>query len=353
MATVFRPPLIGRAAALSGAAALSCFTVNLLVTTLAPPAPLPFNQTDWTVPARPQHPIALRTLAQSVPLTLSTFIQPRQTDWPVPRGPIPSIALRTHVESLKLNLLGQDKFFGVGGPEYDYPNPKGYQRSVELLTFAPPIPLSLATFVQPVPTKMSDWPVPRGYVPGISLRTHIDPLKLNLLGQDKFYGLGGPDYDWPNPRGYQRSIDLLTFAPPLPLTTATFVQPVPTKQTDWPVPRGPIPSIALRTHVDPLKLNLRGQDKFFGVGGPEYDYPNPKGYRRAVDLLTFAPPIPLTLATFIQPKPFKQMDWPVPRGYPRPVAGIQNPIQIVASAGGAVTVTYYYRYVANMGGNNV
>jgi hypothetical protein len=118
------------------------------------------------------------------------------------------------------------------------------------------------------------------------------PVLSQLRGQDKFFGPAGqgPRYDYPNPRGRQYPVSLRFWSNSLQQTTLvpSASQP-PLKGYVWPNPRGPVPSIALRTWVEPLKLNLIGQDNFFGGpggGGPMFEIPNPNiAKSRAVALM--------------------------------------------------------------------
>lgn len=174
------------------------------------------------------------------------------TDYPNPRGPQRAVDLLTWVNSVNLNLLGQDKFFGAGPPTYDYPNPRGPLRSIDLLTWA-------------------------------------FPSNLSLMGQDKFFGVGGPNYDYPNPRGYQYPSDLRTwtwsraayYAPP------AFFGLAGHPNFDQPNPRGPLYPISLRTWAFSSNLNLGNK------GAGNYDQPNPRGYVFPVALLGWIQQTPI------------------------------------------------------------
>ena len=106
------------------------------------------------------------------------------------------------------------------------------------------------------------------------------PLLNQLRGQDKFFGPAGcgPDFDYPNPRGRPYPLSLRFWSNSLQTTTLVPSATAPFRQAEWPNPRGRGPAIPLRTWIDPLKLNLLGQDNFFGGpggGGPAYEIPNP------------------------------------------------------------------------------
>jgi hypothetical protein len=148
-----------------------------------------------------------------------------------------------------LILVGQDKFFGAGGPTYDYPNPRAAARASDL-------------------------------------RTWVESVNLNLLGQDKFFGAGGPTYDYPNPRAPGRSIDLRTWVWSTPF--GYFPQPffglAGHPNYDWPNPRAPARSIDLRTWAWALSLLLPTAEE---TAVANYDQPNPRGYRYPTDLRTW------------------------------------------------------------------
>lgn len=67
--------------------------------------------------------------------------------------------------------------------------------------------------VQPTPFHMHDWPVPKGQIPARILVTWVENVKLNLLGQDQFFGAPGepPTYMWPNPKSPTYLKDLQVF----------------------------------------------------------------------------------------------------------------------------------------------
>lgn len=149
---------------------------------------------------------------------------------------------------LTTNLRGQDQFFGAGGPNYDYPNPRA-------------------------PARASD------------LRTWLGPINLNLLSQDKFFGAGGPNYDYPNPRGYVPSIDLKTWIQQRPFyySPAAFFGLAGHPNFDQPNPRGYQYPITLRTWTIPLFPLLQG----IVAIQTNYDRPNPRGPLYSIDLRTW------------------------------------------------------------------
>lgn len=269
---------------------------------------------DWPNPKLPgvrdrtTPPLNLLETTLAVPFT--------QTDWANPRGrPFP-VDLRGFIDPFNPNLIGQDKFFGLAGnPNFDWPNPTP-QRIRDRTTPPPNLLLSTTSTPAAPPFAQTDWPNPRGSPYAITLRTHTDPLKINLQGQDTFFGAPGqpPAHEWTVPRGKAPInaygfwiVNLLTTtAAAVPFSQSDWPNPklaipesrrgknwpgnllgttlataaaVPFSQADWPNPRGQLSATSLRTHTDPLKLNLQGQDQFFGAPGqpPSHEWVIPRG----------------------------------------------------------------------------
>lgn len=216
MVTIFRAPIVTRIALSAFVAAALCSMADVRQDTLLTTLAKPFNQTNW----------------------------------PVPKGPIYSTSNFTFVNTLNLNLLGKDKFYGLGGsPQFDWPVPKGPIFSgdsrtftnrlatpsytvPQSYTFRPPLITRYATEVinyrpdsnwppnllarelpASKPTFQLDWPNPRGYAFPTDLRTFVNNVEIQLIGKDLFFrGAGqGPSYDWPNPRGASFPIDSRTW----------------------------------------------------------------------------------------------------------------------------------------------
>ena len=325
------------------------------------------------------------TLSGSVPWAeiVLSFIAAEPSpnyDWPPPKGPQPGvISLRTISESVKLNLIGNDTFFGApgDGPTYDYPNPRAPLYPIgPMTTWANSIEQNqnlvgkdqfFGAAGEPSPNY--DWPVPRGYVPGVSLRTWIYPPSTNIASVQPFFGAPGqfPTYDWPNPRGpLQGGIDLRTWIQRLsiqllgkdqffgaPGTGSDYDYPNPRgpsqgaiaakthidlhrsflpdqgfeapgqpfENYDWPVPRGYVHGISLRTHTDPLRIQLQGKDVLpNGPGSVVYDYPNPRGRVWPNDR-GWVGQLPINLVNqdgfFGPPGSPPTYDWPNPKGAQR------------------------------------
>lgn len=238
-------------------------------------------------------------------------------DYPNPLPHLYPAEARNFIDPSEIWLQGQDQFFGAPGERNltDFPNPRGYPFPVDNRTYVDPSEVWLKdTFFGVAGNPTHDWPVPPGYPYPTSLRTYLDLLKVNLQGQDTFFeGAGrGPSYDYPNPLRAGR----LYLADPLNLLGTTlapmvFVQP-PFYLSDYPNPAGyPFP-ITLRTYVDLLKVNLQGQDTFFGAPGqpPTYTYPNPERVRaRDFSWLNSL------LSSTLQPLPVgSEMEWVNPKG---------------------------------------
>ncbi len=272
--------------------------------TFAPPSRLvltmakPFNQDDWTNPVIEPFPIDLRTFA---PPTRTVFLHKpfNQDDWPNPFG-----LERPLQDWLQRAILGtQDPFLPV-----DWQNPRGPGFPGQDWLQAPSLALTTGNpFLPP------DLPNPRGPDFPVELRTWLAPDRLILIGQDSIYGGPGqvPTYDWTNPSlGPQLPVRdwVLGTSLGLRLTGNPFFPP------DLPNPRGPGFPIDLRTWIAPDRLILIGQDSVYGGPGqvPTYDWQNPvRARERPPTTWTWAPPsnLVLTMAT-----PFRQGDWPNPRG---------------------------------------
>ncbi len=79
---------------------------------------------------------------------------------------------------LTTNLAGQDQFFGAGGPNYDYPNPRGYIPAIILKTWIQQRPFYYSPSI-PIPQSY-DRPNPRGPLYSIDLRTWIHQGNIQL-----------------------------------------------------------------------------------------------------------------------------------------------------------------------------
>lgn len=296
----------------------------------------------WLNPRSAMRALTLGTHLTPVPLNLRSLDkffgaagEPPRYDWPNPRlaprariefaplniailgtapvfgtaGPNPARPLRApqaQCGRLNLPLLGQDDFFGDPGqgPRYDWPNPRTAPRGAG---FTAGTDLSL---IPPVGT--FDWPLPRIAPRALALGTHLNATALNLLGLDQFFdapGLG-PNYLWPNPRPL----------PPQPAPPVASLNLAANTVTATPFVADSLspPAAAARPtpgHLQPMSLPLAGKDVFFGLGGPRYDWPNPR----------IAPPragqsLGLNLAANTAQPPLRPIDWPNPKVPPRSLA---------------------------------
>lgn len=236
---------------------------SLPATAAAAPAQSPLSKPHWPNPRGAVPCVDLLTWVLGFSVLLQQPVQApfSQTAWDVPAAPAARVELRTWIDRTKINLIGQDAFFGLAGnPNFDWPNPRGATPAIDLRSWLQGVnyPLSLVVVY---PTFNYDWPNPRG--PIITLKTWTDPVKIQLIGQDRIYGDPGlvPSFDWPNPYGYT-------------------------------------PGTSLKTWIDQSKLNLIGQDTFFGLAGnPTMDWPVPGGARPSVTLRTWADSNFLNLTT--------------------------------------------------------
>lgn len=179
---------------------------------------------------------------------------------------------------------------GVPFRPLDYPNPRAYQRSLDLRTWIQTRrPIYDAQEVEPF--YQTNWPNPRGYPFPLSNRGFVAGTPL-LLRMSPFV-----QTDWPNPRGYPFPLSDRGFAAgtPLLLTMSPFFQ------TEWPLPG--------RFAFD-KKLPIANRGFVKGWGALYLD---------------------------IRWDPFNQLDWPVPKGRPYPISlrflGPQSFLYIFEQAG--------------------
>jgi hypothetical protein len=301
-------------------------------------APGQFQTYDWPNPSLgAPYPSALRFWSQSLNQT-TLFVTPApgsQQDWPNPGlgKPYP-VVNRGWLGQVPLNLLGQDTFFDGAGraPVYDWPNPRGAAYPSTNRGSVLGLPLHL--LVPQGGFFTHEWPNPRGASYPSHLRTHLDPLRLNLLGQDLFFGEPGqgPAYAWPNPglgRPYPVALRTLTGHYKL------LEQPVPFYQTDHPNPSAGRPyPVALRSWLAELKQNLLGQDRLYGTAGevPSYDWTNPRiGPPYPVGLRGWTVPLNLLIQP-AGPGTFFVYDTPLPpagRAFPVALRGFHDPLKLL------------------------
>lgn len=265
-------------------------------------------------------------------------------DFPNPRAKIAVVDLNNWIYPTQIKLIGKDKFYGGPGysPDFDYQNPWAKIPSVVLKTWVDATKIQLIgkdNFYGKGNNPEYDFPNPRGPVGSVALKTNlIDGFKVNLLGQDQFYGAGNnPEYDFPNPKGATPALELKTWIQNLNLVQ-TGASPVVTSQLDWPVPKAATPATDLRNWIDQTKINLIGQDRFYGVGNsPEYDFPNPRAPNRSPDLGTWIPSYPflISISTTIS------IAWNVPFEPPKAKIARIDPTEFYTQQGSSQPVTWY------------
>lgn len=131
------------------------------------------------------------------------------TLWPNPRGYTFPVVLRGYIQQMPPVMVFNPPF-----AYYDWPVPKAYRRSQELLTWISPTPENL-TF-PPLPFNQYDWPLPQRY------RRSQELLTWTLAPFIPLYFPPAPFayYDWPNPRGYPFPMILRFLGP----QSATYIR---------------------------------------------------------------------------------------------------------------------------------
>ena len=157
-------------------------------------------------------------------------------------------------------------------------------------------PFANATAPTVQPTPPIEMPNPRGRQFPTDLYSWIENTDLNLLGKDVFFGHGGPNYDYPNPRGYIPGIDLKTWTQNTPLNLIgqdkQFRGPGQGTGYEYPNPNWVRKRAYNANTFTQQSLALSTFKPTFGLGGfPNFDQPNPRGYRRAIDLISSISPI--------------------------------------------------------------
>lgn len=281
---------------------------NLLQTPLSATAPAPFFQSDWPVPVqRRLVALGFTNRALIVPAAASPF---SQGDWPNPRIAPRALTLRTWTDSRLLDTLSivlprpfaqtdwpvprptrRGLLTWLSGPlvdttetpfsESEWPVPRAAQRAVSLLTWTDN-PRTTLSIVFPKPFSQTDWPIPKPIPSAVELRTWVQALKLPLIRQDRFFGAPGQviTYNLQNPRRPVPATTLLSWSENLLERTLGAAPPKPFAQVNWPNPVTRPHPLVLRSWLESLKLNLRGQDKFFGPPGmPPMYQPAPNPHR--------------------------------------------------------------------------
>lgn len=305
----------------------------------APAATLPPGQFTFDTARWPRGPQRLPDYTWTHSANPATIPQPQSPakitfDWPNPRGAQRPVDLLTWVQT-NTTLLNA----GTPGPfvPIDWPNPRAPQRSIDLLTWAQSNPQLLAGALRPfIP---NDWPNPQQVRRVIDLITWTQSSPLLLFPTVR------PviPIDWPNPAARPRDPNFYSFTlfnpnltPPTPPPVTPPGDPVGaqlfnlgrrsqtfvTRRTlppsdlpathvfDWPNPRGALRSYDLLTWISiPPKVIPQPQSP----AQITFDWPNPRGPLRARDYthinMPFIPNIPTA-----PPPATVTFDWPNPRG---------------------------------------
>lgn len=289
------------------------FGPNLLLTTLAPSQAVPFKASDWLSPLRPVDNRNLRGFIRETNLNLvgqdrffglagsPTF------DWPIPQGKPHPVFLRGDVHGSGILVFGRDTFFGVAGnPNADWSNPQGKPFPVDLRTHINDgLLYQLSSQAPPFKPVMFDNPQGKPYP--TELRQFMHDADIQLFGKDTFFGLAGhPNFDWPNPTGKPYHIDLRTYVNDGLLYLLT-IPPPPFVPAAFDNPQGKPFPIGLRTFIGERK-QYYADIKPFSLT----EWPNPRVGGSAIDLRTWvANLLESTLVPTTQ-APFSQTDWPNP-----------------------------------------
>lgn len=262
---------------------------------LLSPQQAPFVQDDWPNPT-PTTVRQVQSVGLNLPLNVRPFVQ---SDWPNPRG-VPQLNLSWMAGpslSLTAKPFNQNEWLNpqsVARPtgwinqgirdvstqapffQTDWPNPKPPQPQNLGFTFSQTIPPDTNTYM---PSVVTDW----GSVPPLPSPQASPEVNMLALRAGPVAAMPFNQYNWPNPRFVPTPVSLLTWTNGLP--PITYVQ----RQAVINVPR-------------PL---------------------DPTAARNA----TFAQNM-LPLVSYVNVKPFKQADWPIPAPFPPPNRGFMSPLNL-------------------------
>lgn len=263
-------------------------------------APGEVQDYDWPNPATKGLPVGARTWLVNLLEGTLGIIAPMPFnlgDQPNPQSRSLPITLRTHTDPTKLHLIGKDQMFGAPGqvPQYEFPNPISAKQLRDMNAVMVNLLENTLGIIVPAPFSMLDWPNPLGRTPAIELRTFLDELKLNLQGKDKFFGGAGQppaNMDWPNPRGYTYPIVCRVHIGPVALNL--IGTEIPALNFDQPNPLGRQFPVGGRS-ITHSGVGYLGKDQFYGLGGPQYDYPNPQIARQPIVLKVWLDPTKIHL----------------------------------------------------------
>jgi Concanavalin A-like lectin/glucanases superfamily len=240
------------------------------------------------------------------------------------------IQIRGWTWSHNLNLIIQEQL-PTGEQVYDLsPRPYPFPGQTWLERFKLSVYQQLPAGIQG--KDFFNLPVPRDYP--VQLRTWFGEIPPAVVGAPFAQG------DWPNPRSAEFATPLRTW---IGLNVPPAVIAAPFNQTDWQLPRAAL--LPQRSWTWTYNLNLIGQDRLptgeqvydapvgpiqplrvwqwsynlnligkdaLPVGDQQFDL-TPFGYIHPTQLRTWIDTVHLALSTPPAPKPFSQIDWPLPR----------------------------------------
>jgi hypothetical protein len=255
----------------------------------APPAAAPFALADWPNPVRQRRTELLYAWQQSpaVPAPPAAPFVP--IDWPTPARS------KSYIDASTLGGVLVDL---TPLRPVDWPLPARKPLDLTRLTWTESLKLP-AQGPQAAPTLPIDWPLPTRKPLDVTRLTWTDAFKLPSQAAPVAPPASG---DWPNPLRPRRLPD---YTVALGLQQSTLQPPAPPFACNTPVPRGAAFPLANRGHVQAAAVWLIGQDKFFGPPGmaPVYDYPNPRGARRSIELRVHSYAFPVDVLAASVPTP--------------------------------------------------
>jgi hypothetical protein len=232
----------------------------------------------------------------------------RNQDWPTPRGAEPDWR-RSWEWSYNKNLIGQDQML-TGARITDLP-PPDFPRILQ--TWIQQTNLALLT--QPpslLPYRRAHFDLPPAG-PQQAAPSWTWQYNLNLIGQDAMI-VG------------KQSYDLAPIYPPYINQLRTWIDAVklsliakPFNQQDWPNPTAPARDPTLTTWIQTVNLALTAAPALPFLTRNQ-DWPNPTGFARDPTLTNWGRGYNLNLIGQDQ-LPFRQQDWPNPRGPIQPDRG--------------------------------
>jgi hypothetical protein len=234
--------------------------VNLALTTVVVPVlPLPLRPKDWPNPAQPAQP-GQTWLNTAGPLTIISIISTAEFEWPnSEREFFYSQPDRSSSASFNKNLIGQDK---LPFRQSDWPNPRDYQRSIQLQTWFDNAAITLRPMPQPTINLKRDWPLSVAHWRALFFRQFQETPARNIdLFPSPVLVTRPPTlFDWSI---YDTACLLALFRLPQdtpPLNINLFPPPIarkPSSQSDWPLSSAYLQALFRQTlDTPPFNINL-------------------------------------------------------------------------------------------------